>query len=39
LNEQIEEYFTYYNFERRHQSINNAIPNELYFNMLKTKAA
>jgi putative transposase len=39
LYEQIDEYFTYYNIERRHQSINNAMPKELYFNMLKTKAA
>ncbi|MGK7389371.1 MAG: IS3 family transposase [Candidatus Cyclobacteriaceae bacterium M2_1C_046] len=33
------EYFQYYNFTRRHQGIDNQIPNELYKQKTKMKAA
>ncbi len=36
---QLEEYFDYYNHERRHQTINDEIPAERYFTALKIKAA
>jgi putative transposase len=39
LYRQLEEYFNYYNNERRHQTINNDIPAVRYFTALKIKAA
>lgn len=39
LYNQLEEYFEYYNLHRRHQSIDNVAPIEMYRNLLTTKAA
>lgn len=39
LYEQLEEYFEYYNLDRRHQSIDNVAPIEMYRNLLTKKAA
>lgn len=39
LYSQLEEYFDYYNHERRHQTIHDEIPASRYLNTLKIKAA
>lgn len=39
LYRQLEEYFDYYNYERRHQTIHNEIPVERYATRLSIKAA